>query len=127
MRLLLDTHAFLFAINPWERLPQKAQREIADSAEVYVSAITLWEIAIKVGIGKLPLPANAAFYFSHVASLGAEMLAVTPEHASAVFGLPLHHRDPFDRLLIAQALAENLTIVSQDRAFAGYGVRTLWE
>jgi PIN domain nuclease of toxin-antitoxin system len=127
MRLLLDTHAFLFAINPFERLPPKVLGFLEDpTVERWVSAISLWEIAIKVRIGKLPLPSEPAFYTRHLASLGAHLLPVDAAHSFTLFALPLHHRDPFDRLLIAQAITEGLTIATIDPAFAAYDVPTVW-
>ena len=127
MRLLLDTHAFLFAIKDWDRLGLQAQRLLRDpEVERWISAVTLWEIAIKVQIGKLPLPKDRAFYITHLEGLAAHLLAVKPEHSFGLFNLPLHHGDPFDRMLIAQARAEGLTIVTHDRAFARYDVPVLW-
>ncbi len=127
MRLLLDTHAFLFAINPFERLPVRVQAHLEDrSVERWISTISLAEIAIKVRIGKLPLPSQSSFYLQHIEELGAKLLPVQAEHAFALFRLPLHHRDPFDRLLIAQAQVEGLTVVTVDPAFAAYEVSTIW-
>ncbi|MEP7354047.1 MAG: type II toxin-antitoxin system VapC family toxin [Acidobacteriota bacterium] len=127
MKLLLDTHAFLFAINPLERLPTKVQMLLLDlNTERWVSAVSLCEIAIKIRIGKLDLPEDGRFYMEHVAALNAKLLPLEATHTFALFGLPLHHRDPFDRLLIAQAKSERLTLVTQDAAFASYDVPTLW-
>jgi len=79
-----------------------------------------------VRIGKLPLPSDPAFYTHHIAALGAGLLPVHASHALALFSLPRHHGDPFDRLLISQAQAEGLTIATQDAAFAAYGIPTVW-
>ncbi|MEO8096456.1 MAG: type II toxin-antitoxin system VapC family toxin [Acidobacteriota bacterium] len=127
MKLLLDTQALLFAINPLERLGSATRELLADpSVERYVSAISLWEIAVKVRIGKLPLPSNRTFYLRHLEALQARLLAVEIRHSFAMFDLPLHHKDPFDRMLIAQAFEDGLTLVTQDREFAAYGVPTVW-
>lgn len=96
----------------------------ADDAEVVVSAATLWEVAIKAGLGKLDAPDDLP---SRVEELGFELLPVTSEHAWRVRELPLHHRDPFDRLLIAQGQVERLPIVTADPEFALYEVKIVWD
>jgi PIN domain nuclease of toxin-antitoxin system len=107
MRLLLDTHAFLFAISSPELLTAKGRRLLTNpDVERWVSPVSSWEIAIKVHIGKLAMPLEGSFYAQHLRALSAETLAVDLRHSLALFGLPLHHRDPFDRLLIAQAREE---------------------
>ena len=130
VRLLLDTHTFLYAINFWERLGSNARGALTDTQnERWVSAITLAEIGIKVAIGKLPLPKDPDYYLRHLEALRAEILPVGAQHSLKLLkllGLLLHHRGPFDRLLIAQAKTEGLTIVTQDRAFGAYGVATVW-
>jgi len=127
LKLLLDTHAFLFAIAEPGRLTAKTRRLLASpEVERWVSVVSLWEIAIKVQIGKLPMPLDQTFYTRHVQSLKAQTLAVSLQHSLAFMALPLHHRDPFDRLLIAQASQEGLTLVSRDTAFKPYGVATVW-
>ena len=127
MRVLLDTHTFLFAINPTERLSGKAEAILLDPAvERWISTITIWEIATKIRIGKLDLPTNPEFYKMHIQALGARVMPVDISHSFTMFSLPLHHRDPFDRMLIAQAKTENLTILTKDSAFAPYQVPILW-
>jgi PIN domain nuclease of toxin-antitoxin system len=127
MKLLLDTHAFLFAINPVEQLPARIQTLIEDPQnERWVSTITLWEIAIKVQLKKLPLPSDQIFYTNHLRLLQANLMQVETRHVFTLFDLPLHHRDPFDRMLIAQAKAEGLTVITRDRIFAAYDVPVLW-
>ena len=127
LKLLLDTHAFLFAIAEPELLTAKTRRLLASNeTERWVSVVSLWEIAIKVQIGKLPMPLDQSFYTRHLQALKAQTLAVSVQHSLAFMALPLHHRDPFDRLLIAQASAEGLTLVSRDAAFKPYGVATVW-
>jgi len=122
MNLLLDTHALLWWLAD-EELDAAAAGRIADPATlVAVSAVSVWEATIKAGIGKLELPAPLS---TVIVDEGFEPLDITVEHAEAIGGLPLHHRDPFDRMLIAQARVENLTIVTRDPAFAAYDVAVL--
>ena len=122
MSLLLDTHAFLWwlADSPMQT---DAMKRIADpDVLVAVSAASVWEIAIKRAIGKLRVEGSMA---SAVHQGGFESLAVSSEHAERVGDLPPHHRDPFDRMLIAQAQIENLTIVTRDKQFASYDISVL--
>lgn len=127
MRLLLDTHAFLFAISSPELLTAKGRRLLTNpEVERWVSAVSLWEIAIKVHIGKLAMPSDRSFYAQHLRALNAQTLVVDLRHSLALFSLPLHRRDPFDRLLIAQAQEEGLTLMTRDEAFRAYEVATVW-
>lgn len=116
MNLLLDTHVLIW----WDegkRLSADARRAIRDADEVYVSAATAWEVAIKIGLGRLRPTRTVR---QAVADSGFTELPVLMAHAERVATLPAHHRDPFDRLLVAQALEENLTLVSRDPALARY-------
>lgn len=127
MKLLLDTHAFLFAIAAPAKLSEKVRNLLTDTkVERYVSAVSIWEVAIKIQIGKLDMPADRSFYAAHVKALKARVLAVEFPHSLAVLSLPLHHRDPFDRMLIAQAREEGLVVVTRDAAFEAYEVPTVW-
>jgi PIN domain nuclease of toxin-antitoxin system len=127
VKLLLDTHAFLWAFDSPERLSPRMRALLEDPAvERWVSVIALAEIAVKVQKGKLTLPITRQFYLDQVAALSAQMLPIGSEHCFAIFSLPRHHGDPFDRLLIAQAKTEGLTIVTKDTAFAAYDVATTW-
>ena len=128
MRILLDTHAFLWWIADSTRLSRTAKRQIADEAnDILVSAASAWEITTKHRIGKLPEAEELALDVTgSIADQGFEKLAITVEDAERAGRLPGAHRDPFDRVLIAQALAHNLTIVSIDQVFDGYGVGRLW-
>ncbi len=118
-RLLLDTEALIWWDASDPRLGPRARALIRDAPEVYVSSASAWEIAIKVAIGKLKTKRQAA---EAVAESGFAQLPVTFEHAAATGGLPAHHGDPFDRLIIASAHVEGLTIVSSDGRFAMYDV-----
>ena len=128
MRLLLDTHAFLWWVADDASLTATARAAISDPAnECLVSAASAWEIAIKASIGKVALPSDPRrFLPEQMAANGFDPLPVSVTHAARVAGLPFHHRDPFDRLLAAQALEERIPIVSADRVFGKYGVKRLW-
>ena len=128
MQVLLDTHAFLWWLAGNPRLSGAARRAIEDESNtIFVSAASAWEIATKHRIGKLAqAEAVALDVTGSIAGQGFEELAITVDDAERAGRLPGLHRDPFDRVLIAQALVRDLAIVSVDRAFDGYGVRRLW-
>lgn len=129
MRLLLDTHAFLWWVFADPRLSRRARTAINDDAEnsVVISAVSAWEITTKYRMGKLPdARAVADDVSGTVAAEGFNELAISMRHAQRAGNLIGHHRDPFDRMLIAQAMLEDLTLVSNERAFDAYGVRRLW-
>ena len=127
VQVLLDTHAFLWWLAGNPRLSGAARRVIEDDANtIFVSAASAWEIATKHRIGKLPqAEAVALDVTGSIAGQGFEELAISVDDAERAGRLPGLHRDPFDRVLIAQALARDLAIVSVDQAFDGYGVRRL--
>ena len=124
MRCLLDTHVWLWMLTAPERIGDGATDAIASSGnQLLLSAASSWEIAIKYQLGRLPLPEPPESYVpSRMRLTGVESLPVTHSHALRVASLPPHHRDPFDRLLIAQAQLEGLTFVTADPALASYGV-----
>ena len=128
MRLLLDTHAFLWWLSANRRLAGAARRAIEDDGNhVMVSAASAWEIATKHRLGKLPgSEVLARDVAGAIASQGFEELAITVHEAERAGRLTGPHRDPFDRMLVAQALAHGLTIVSIDTVFDRYGVERLW-
>lgn len=128
MELLLDTHVFLWWVDGTRALPRKARDAIADSGNICrVSIATCWEMAIKVSLGKLRLPTPIErFVPDHMAANGFRLLGIDLGDVARVATLPFHHRDPFDRLLAAQALDGDLAIVSADRIFRRYGVRRVW-
>jgi len=127
VELLLDTHALLWWLTDSKRLPARWRQLIGDPEHrVLVSAVCVWEIAIKSSIGRLQVKMPPDFQLSRVATeCGFEDLAITAAHAAEVTDLPTHHADPFDRLLIAQAAVERLTIVTADRQFRNYDVPLL--
>lgn len=128
MRLLLDTHAFYWWIGGNASLSPNAHAAIADQQnEKYISAITIWEIVTKFRSGKEPgFGGIAADVAGAVAAQGFTELAITSHHAEASANLPYHHRDPMDRFLIAQAIVEDMTIITADRIFESYRAKLLW-
>jgi PIN domain nuclease of toxin-antitoxin system len=128
VRLLLDTHTLLWCFNGARSLSSPARRLIEDGGnEILVSAASAWEIATKVRLGKLPTGEELIASFDrYLAQLGCDALPISLEHALRAGKLPGEHRDPFDRMLIAQAQAENLPIVSNDRIFDVYAVHRIW-
>lgn len=128
MRLLLDTHALLWAAAKDKRVTRRAHSVLNDSRNsFFLSAASAWEIVIKHGTGRLRLPDPPGRFLQRCVQLfSLQTISVTFDHAVRVEILPNHHRDPFDRILIAQAQAENLTILTNDPAFASYPVATLW-
>ena len=128
MTLLLDTHALLWFLTNDSSLSARGHGAIEDPANVtHVSAVSLWEVAIKFALGKLKLPAPYADIFPRQLELnGFALLPITPGHCAALLTLPFHHRDPFDRLLLAQAKAEGMTLVTDDGQFGPYGLPLLW-
>lgn len=126
MKLLLDTHAWLWLLTEPERLGSTIDFLEDEANDLYLSAASTWEIAIKYALGRLPLPeAPGVFLPSHLQSTGATPIPISTEDTYGVAALPHHHRDPFDRLLIAQARNRDLTIVSLDSQFAQYDVALL--
>ncbi len=122
MNLLLDTHVALWAITDDARLTAKARDLIlAPRATVWISACSLWEIAIKHGLGRGDMPVSGQVASDYFRQAGYRFLAIEPEHALAVETLPAHHQDPFDRLLVAQALVEPMRLITHDATVASYG------
>lgn len=126
MRLLLDTATFIWAVGSPERISSRAMRSMQNSqARLELSAISLSEIAIKQALGKLDFSANDVRV--GIADLKLRVLPYTAEHAFQLFNMPQHHRDPFDRQIIAQALAEDVPLVSSDETFELYkGLQVIW-
>ncbi|MBI4886897.1 MAG: type II toxin-antitoxin system VapC family toxin [Acidobacteria bacterium] len=127
MGVLLDTHAFLWWFQDDRRLSQPAREAIADATEGFLSIASCWEIAIKVSRRKLTLAKPIERVVPEQLGLnGFQLLPVDLDDVARVAALPFHHRDPFDRVLAAQALSDELTIVSADPIFRKYGVRRVW-
>lgn len=125
MRLLLDTHAALWWVADDPRYgPDAAAHLDSPEHEVLVSAVVVWEVATKAALGKLDAPGDLGRVLRDA---GARELPVRIRHAEALRQLPMHHRDPFDRMLIAQAVVERATVISADTAFDAYGVPRIWD
>lgn len=128
MRLLLDTHAFLWWVNNAPELSPKARAAItkADN-ECFLSLASCWEMAIKISLGKLSLSQPLdRFIPEQLLANGFQTLDIDFRHITRLPALPFHHRDPFDRLLVAQAASERLTLVTADAALAAYDIKRLW-
>jgi PIN domain nuclease of toxin-antitoxin system len=130
VKLLLDTHSFLWFIGGSEQLSSYARALIEDEGNArYLSVASLWEMAIKVSIGKLnvPLPFTRLVR-QHVTGNNIDVLPIEPEHLDEQREMPpFHHRDPFDRLIIAQAITEEMLVVGRDNAFEAYPIRLMWD
>jgi PIN domain nuclease of toxin-antitoxin system len=127
--VLLDTNVFLWCITgQTERLSRRAARVIArEETELLLSASSLWEIALKARAGKLELPEEEGFLREHMGLLGVKrVLAVEASHVYGLFALPDYHRDPFDRLLVAQCVVEGIPLVASDAALGRYAVEVVW-
>jgi PIN domain nuclease of toxin-antitoxin system len=127
MRVLLDTHAFLWWVSDDARLSARARTAVRDASAVYLSVASCWEMAIKVSIAKLALALPVEQFVSeHLGVNQFSLLPIDLEDTGRVARLPFHHRDPFDRLLAAQALGDDMAIVSVDLVFRKYGVKRIW-
>jgi PIN domain nuclease of toxin-antitoxin system len=123
VRLLLDTHVFLWWCENSRRLQKSVRLAIEEAEDVFVSAASAWEVAIKVALRKLRIPGPLA---TAVAANSFDELPITFAHAAAVSSFPMHHTDPFDRMLAAQAQVESLMLVTHDRQLEAYAVPILW-
>lgn len=128
MKYLLDTMVWLWSVGAVENIGDTGLKVLEDgAAEIYLSVASSWEIAIKARLGKYKLPESPDRYVPRkLARQGIHPLAVTLDHALKVFSLPLCHHDPFDHLIMAQAIMEGMTILTSDRIFANYPVDVLW-
>ncbi|MEO3753845.1 type II toxin-antitoxin system VapC family toxin [Streptomyces sp. B6B3] len=122
MRLLLDTHVVLWWLTSSPDLPEPVREAIGAEDLAFVSVASVWEAGLKQSLGKLPAPQNVA---ARIAESGFQVAPITAAHAIEASDLPWHHRDPFDRIIIAQARVEGLTLVTQDRFMAKYDVPLL--
>ena len=128
MKVLVDTHTFLWALLHDHRLSAKAKQVLrSDEYELVYSLVSLWEIAIKIKTGKLNTIGSSVTYVrDEMNAYGMELLPIRYEHVLRLEALPAHHGDPFDRLLIAQAIHESLPILTHDEAFTRYPVKVIW-
>ena len=127
MKIILDTHVFLWAISDDPRLTSQQRQQFLDQQnDLYLSVASLWEMIIKVGIGKLPVPLPASdFLLKELDKNRVVLMPLRGAHFAELEKLPPFHRDPFDRMIAAQARAENLPVMTADAAFEKYGVRTV--
>ncbi len=126
MRILIDTHILIWHLEGNNALTQERRELVADSvADVSVSIASFWEIGIKVSLGKLSLASSLADILCVIQNTNITILPIDPKHVIAVSTLPFHHKDPFDRLIVAQALEDDLTIMTSDPEFQSYGVKLL--
>lgn len=127
MKLLLDTHAFIWFVEDDEKLLPRIKIQIEDiENEIFVSIVSLWEIAIKTSLAKLELAVDIPSMINKIEANGFSILPIFPEHTICVSSLPFHHRDPFDRMLIAQTITEKIKIISKDGVFDDYDVDCIW-
>ena len=128
MKFLLDTHAFLWMQDQPEMLSEQVNKVLADNAnQVFLSLASLWEIQIKLSLGKLSVSKPLSeVVIQQTTANSLRLLEITPEHIYALEGLPAHHRDPFDRLLLAQAMVEKATFVTKDAIMSNYDIPLLW-
>ncbi len=127
MKLLIDTHTFIWFINESPQLSADVKNLLESNVELLLSIASLWEIAIKVSIGKLTLPDTYDKFIPQQVQLNdIEILPISMAHLAVVTNLPFHHRDPFDRILIVQAMVEKVSIVSTDGIFDSYGISRIW-
>lgn len=128
MRYLLDTHAFLWIVKEDRRLSDEVRSIFSDSAtEILLSVASIWEMAIKISLGKLEIEGRLGrFIDKHAISNNIRLLNVREEHVLPLEKLPLHHRDPFDRLLVCQSKQEQLPILSSDKIFDKYRIKRIW-
>ena len=127
MDLLLDTHAFIWFMEGDDSLPAKSIKAIKDvSNNCYLSAVSLWEIAIKVSLKKIELESDFNKISDFLSNNDIEILSISFDHLQKLLTLPFYHRDPFDRIIIAQGLSENFTIITTDKNFARYTGAILW-
>lgn len=129
MRVLLDSHTLIWAGDDPAKVPAPAMGVMQDPAnDLFISAATIWEMAIKVAIGKLPLSLPYRQWLDKaVDDQGLSILPITLDHTERQISLPFHHRDPFDRLIAAQAIVEGIPLVSADAIFDAYVVNRIWE
>lgn len=127
MAFLLDTHAFLWFVSGDKQLPSTVREKIEDiNQPCFLSAASLWEITIKNQIGKLELNISLSDLFEYTDRNQIEIVSITYDHLLTLSKLPIHHNDPFDRLIISQAIAEDLVVITRDKLFKKYKVKQQW-
>jgi len=123
---LLDTHAFIWFLNDDAKMPEAVKETIMRSEQLYISIGSFWEMTIKVSLGKLKLPAPISVLMNACKEMHITILPITGSHLECLEGLPAFHGDPFDRLIISQAITEKLSLISADSKFSAYNIRLFW-
>ncbi len=123
---LLDTHAFIWFLNDDARMPEAVKETIMRSEKLYISIGSFWEMTIKVSLGKLKLPAPISALMNACEEMQITILPITGSHLECLESLPAFHGDPFDRLIISQAITEKLYLISADSKFSTYDVKLFW-
>ncbi len=127
MRILLDTHTLLWHYENNDSLSLSVKNSINDSAnQLFISVASIWEVSIKTSLGKLKLETSISEIIAGYAETGTTVLSISLQHAVETSSLPWHHRDPFDRMLVAQARLEDITIATCDERIRQYDIRTIW-
>lgn len=126
MSLLLDTHALLWFLSGDRKLPADLRKRIESEKGCFVSAASLWEMAVKISLGKLSMDYRFEGIAALLNELNIQILPIEPNHLTQLIKMKFHHRDPFDRLIIAQALSEKLIIATKDEIFGRYKAKTTW-
>jgi PIN domain nuclease of toxin-antitoxin system len=127
MAALLDTHTFLWFVSGDKQLPEKIKNKILDINEpCYISIASLWEITIKIQIGKLKIDISIEDLFKYADRNQIEIVQITSEHLLVLASMPQHHNDPFDRLIVSQAISENMTLYSKDKGLKKYKIKQEW-
>lgn len=128
MQYLLDTHTLLWFLEDDPRLPQKVRKEIVNiDNNCFLSIASLWEIAIKIKVKKLMIEFTFEKFEGYLSAKAIELIPISFEHLNELLNLELYHRDPFDRMIIAQSITEDFTILSSDKHFKSYAVKLLWK
>ncbi len=128
MGFILDTHAFLWFVAGDKQLPESVKSKIVDINEpCFLSVASLWEITIKIQIGKLKLELSLEELFEYADRNSIEIIQISYNHLLTLSQLPIHHNDPFDRIIISQSIAENLTLISKDKGLKKYKIKQQWK
>ncbi len=127
MKYLIDTQILIWMLGLSDRLPKDIVRILINPQnDIIVSMASIWEIAIKMSIGKLNVPFEFKNIYDEIENLNITILNIKTEHISKIIDLPFHHKDPFDRLIISQAIFENIPVISSDRNFKFYNIECIW-
>ena len=124
--IIVDTHAFIWFISGDKKLSKTARKGIEKADTIYLSVASIWEMAIKISLGKLELGQPFDKINEEIVNNGFELLDINFQHALVLSELPFHHKDPFDRMILAQAITENIPIISIDQHFPNYDVNIIW-